>query len=525
MKKRIALVLLLLPLFLHFPAAVEDEWMNSLGKVSSIISVIESNYYQPVDSEKLIYASIRGALETLDPHSYFLDPENFARMREDFTGKFYGLGIQITKQEDRIVVLSTVEGTPAWRLGIQPGDVISRINGESTKPLSSFDAMQKLRGEKGTKVNVTIVREGLEKPLELTVIRGEIPLYSISYAFMLQGDVGYVFVRNFAETTDEELEQKLVSLRGQGMKSLILDLRYNTGGPLFQAVEVSDEFLPRGAKIVSIKGRNKAYDKEFFAIREGQYEKVPLVVLTNQGTASASEIVAGAVMDNDRGLIVGEDSWGKGLVQTVFPLGPNVAVALTTGKYYTPSGRSIQRDYSHIEDYLMNKSTPPVGEREVRYTLKGRKVLGQGGITPDYEVKGSVKPLTAELTFRGAFFSYGLKFASHLTPLSKKCIFPKEEKGPAEASSEKLLLSSDFVVTLEMVEDFKSYVQSLKIEFAPEKFNDAEGEIKREIMREVASAVFGAEEGMRAYRKADPVVLKALEVLSQAANFIESQKP
>jgi carboxyl-terminal processing protease len=478
-----------------------------------------------VDTEKLVYSSIRGTLETLDPHSYFLDPDNFARMREDFTGKFYGLGIQITKQEDRIVILSAVEGTPAWRLGLQPGDVISHINGESTKPLSSFDAMQKLRGEKGTKVNVTIVREGLDKPLELTVIREEIPLFSVPYAFILQDGIGYIFVRNWAETTTDELEEKLTALLGQGMKALFLDLRGNTGGPLYQAVAVSDEFLPKGAKIVSVSGRNKVYDKEFFAIRDNQYEELPLIILTNQGTASASEIVAGAVMDNDRGLIVGEDTWGKGLVQTVFPLAPNMALALTTGKYYTPSGRSIQRDYTHIEDYLMNKSTPPADKREISYTLKGRKVLGQGGITPDYEVKATLKPLTGELMFRGAFFSYGRKFAGHVTPLSKMYVFPKEEKLPANNPPNKIVVGSDFVVSQEVLEDFKAYLQSLKIEFDVQKFKEAEGEIKRQIEREVASAVWTVEEGMKVFMKTDPAVLKALEVLREAKKFVESQNP
>lgn len=486
-------------------------------------SLIEKNYVEDVKPEELVYSSIRGMLQTLDPHSYFLDPDNFVRMREEQTGKYYGLGIQIQKQEDRLVVISPIEGTPAWRLGVQAGDVISQINGESTKPMSSFDAMQKLRGPKGTKVSITIIREGLEQPLELTVVREEIPLHSVPYAFMLDEGIGYIFVRNFAETTTEEFEVKMAQLMKQGIKSLIFDLRGNSGGPFFQSLEISDEFLPKGALIVSIKGRNKDYDREFRAIRDNQYEKIPLVVLLDKGSFSASEIVGGAVMDNDRGLIVGEASWGKGLVQTIFPLAPNIAVALTTAKYFTPSGRSIQRDYSRLEDYLLSKETPEE-EREVRYTAKGRKVLGQGGINPDYEVKVSSKPLTFELMIKGTFFSYARKFFNHQTVLSKKFIFPQETQAADTSSSGKILVGRDFVVDSQVMEDFKAYLRASKIDFDPEKFKEAEGEIQRELERELYSSIFGIEEGIRAYRKKDPVVLKALEVLPEASKLIENNR-
>jgi carboxyl-terminal processing protease len=523
MKKSIALaglfIFILANFLVHSLARDEDIWDQSVEKFSGLLSLIEKNYYRDVDPEKLVFSSIRGMLETLDPHSYFLDPDSFSRMREEYTGKYYGLGIQIQKQEDNLVVIAPIEGTPASRLGIQPGDIISTINGESTKPLTSFEAMQKLRGPKGTKVTITIVREGLDKPLELTIEREEIPLRSVPYAFMINADVGYIFIRNFAETTTEEFEEKMKSLTAQGMKSLILDLRGNTGGPFFQSIELADEFLPKGDIIVSIKGRNKVYNREFRAQRDNQYENVPLIILINRGSASASEIVSGAIMDNDRGYLMGEDSWGKGLVQTVFPLGENLAVALTTAKYFTPSGRSIQRDYAHIEDYMLYKQAPE-DSREVKYTAKGRKVLGQGGIAPDYEVVSTPKLFTLELMNRGAFFGYAHKFFGHQTPLSKGYIFPNET-GRGNGGNG-ILMSQDFVVDAKVIDDFKDYLRLNKLAFDEQKFKEAEDEIKRQLEREIFSSVWGIEEGIRAFQKLDPVVLKALEVMPEAAKFVQN---
>lgn len=521
MARKTGLALVALLLVLSLPAHDQDPWTAALAKTSSILAILDNSYYQELEGEEWSYSAIRGMLETLDPHSYFLDPESFSRMREDYTGKFFGLGIQIQKQEDRIVVVGVVEGTPAWRLGLQVGDVISAIEGETTKPISSFDAMQKLRGERGTKVTITVVRDGLDKPFDLTVIREEIPLNSVPYAFILRDGVGYVFIRNFAERTDEELADKLDKLKGLGMRSLILDLRGNQGGPLVQAIAVADEFLPRGALVVSMRGRNKEYNNDFRAYLDNQHEKLPLIILINEGTASASEIVSGAVMDHDRGLIVGEDSWGKGLVQTVKALAPNMAVALTTAKYLTPSGRSIQRDYTNIDDYYLNKPAPDTS-REVRYTDKGRKVLGQGGITPDYKVEFNFKPLTGRLILSGAFFSYARKLVGHQTELSRKLILPgdKESGNPAPG---RIRIADAFTVDQAVIEDFKAYLRVLKVEYDEASFKEAEPEIRRELEREVYSAIWGIEEGIRIYRQSDPVVLKALEVMPEAGGFVDSR--
>jgi carboxyl-terminal processing protease len=520
MKKSIIPLIIAAVFLLQIPSHDEDLWSASLTKARTIAGVLETSYFKPLEEEELAIAAIKGTLDTLDPHSYFLDPSSFSRMREDYTGKYYGTGMQIQKQGEAIVVIAPIEGGPAHRLGILPGDIISHIDGESTVPLSSYDAMQKLRGtEKGSKVTVTFVREG-EKPFDLTIAREEIPLLSVPYSFLLDGGIGYVYIRNFGDETPRELEDALAKLTGAGMKSLILDLRLNTGGALAPSVDISDLFLPRGSLIVTMDGRNSSYDREFPAYLDDQYEKLPLVILIDQGTASASEIVSGAVMDHDRGLIVGEDSWGKGLVQTVFPLAPDMAVALTVAKYLTPSGRSIQRDYSHLDDYMMSKRAPE-DSREVRYTEHGRKVLGQGGITPDYAVDSLLKPFTGRLRLSGAFFTYARRLVQHQTDLGRKFIFPQDPKDAGAAVAGKIQIGTVFVVDDEVVADFRKFLSSRKTEFDEKAFIDAETEIRRELEREIAGAVWGVDEGVRVARMTDPIVRKAIEVMPEAARLLE----
>jgi len=521
MKKKIFFLLLLVAGLVSLGARDDEIWDRSLEKIAAMEAVINQNYFQPVDSEKMVQESIKGMLQTLDPHSYFLDPDNFSRMFEEQKGKYYGIGTQIQKQADRLVVIAPIEGGPSWRLGVQPGDIITHINGESTKPLSSQDAVDKLRGPKGTKVNITIAREKLEKSLEMTITREEIPLYSVPYAFLLQEGVGYIFIRNFAETTGEEFKKKLEALTQQGMKSLVLDLRNNPGGSLFPAIEVADEFLPKGALVVSVKGRNAIYDREYRASGSNQYEKLPVIVLINQGSASASEIVAGAVMDHDRGLLIGEDSWGKGMVQTLFPVASNMAVALTIAKYYTPSGRCLQRNYSRLDDYILDTKAVPESSRDIKYTDKGRKVLGEGGITPDYTVKFDYHIYTLELRMPGTFFAYARKFFSHETPLSKNFIFPQEAQVKGPLPPGKILIGKSFIADAAVLEDFKGYLQANKLNYDPKKFKEAEGEIRRELEREISSVIWNIEMGWRAYELADAVILKALQMMPEAAKFLE----
>jgi len=523
MKRKVFFFLTFALLLILLPARDEDIWSQPLQKVSAIKSIIEKNYFKSIDPEELTYSSIRGIIQTLDPHSYFLDPSHFSRLMEEQEGKYYGLGILIQKQGERLVVITPLEGGPAYRLGIQPGDVISQIDGESTKPLSSYDAMQKLRGPKGTKVTIIIEREELEKPLELTIEREEIPLYSVPYAFMLQDDIGYIYIRSFAQRTTQEFGEKMESLLKQGMKKLILDMRTNGGGAFFPSIEISDKFLPKGSLIVTIHGRNKAYNGEFRAERDGEYENMPLVILINRGSASAPEILSGAIRDNDRGLIVGMDSFGKGLVQTIHQIGPNLAIALTTAKYFTPSGMSIQRDYNNLDDWILRKEAPEE-KREVGYTARGRRVLGQGGISPDYKVETSFQSITVDLLLKGAFFSYARKFAAKNTPLSKEYIFPQEMQTAVRDSTKAKVIGKDFAADARLIEDFKDYLRQIKKSFDPAQFEEAKEEIKRELEKEIVSSIFGVEEGNKRYQQSDAVVRKAIEVMPEASALLKNIK-
>ncbi len=524
MKKRIILSVILFFSLVIPHAWEEDIWTQSLQKIDSIVSVIESGYFQEVDLETLAHSSINGMLQTLDPHSYFLDLKNLRTLQEEYKGKYFGLGIMIQKLGDDLVVITPIEGTPAYRLGILAGDVISHIEGVSTKPLSSYDAMQKLRGPKGTKVNISITREGLDEPLQFTIKREEIPLYSVPYAFILKDNIGYIYIRNFAETTADEFREKMELLKKEGMEKLILDMRWDGGGTFPGAIEISDELLPKGSLIVSIRGRKKYYNREFPALHDNQYEDIPLIILINQGTASAPEIVSGAIKDNDRGLIVGDDSFGKGLVQTLFPLSKDSAVALTTAKYYTPSGRSIQRDYSQVDDYLFSRELPEEEKREVRFTTGGRKVLGQGGITPDYKIQFSFKNLTYEVLRKGEVFAYAKKFIEKKTPVSTQYVLPDKQEGMGHEPISHTL-SKDFSVDSEILEDFKAYLKKRDIPFTEEDFEEAKDQLAREIEKEIFSFLWGIEGGLWVYRNSDPVVQKAVELLPEAESLLKNKKP
>jgi carboxyl-terminal processing protease len=472
----------------------QEDWTKCLRKLSDVYFIIHENYYKKIDSEKLIYATIEGLLNSLDPHSHFYDPQMFSYMREEQRGKFYGLGIQIQKQEDKLVVISPLEGTPAYRMGIQAGDIITHINGESTKEMSDLEAVFKLRGPKGTKVNITIHREGLKKPINLTITREEIPLYSIPYSFMLTKNIGYIFIRSFTQTTKEEFEKTMKDLLKKGMKKLILDLRYNSGGSLTEAVEIVDEFIPKGKLIVSIKGRKPYHMMEYFAKKNNQYENIPLVVLINKGSASASEIVAGALKDYKRAILIGQTTWGKGLVQTLYPVTYHTALALTTAQYFTPSGKVIQRDYSSLEEYFMHKASS-ISEKE----------FIKGGISPDIHIKSTLPSIVIKFLNKGLFFRYARKFVSKKTSYSKKHKILKLEQ----------LFDSNKILKKEVIKDFKSFLNNLKIKFDIKEFNNAINAIKREISREIVSAFKGQNEGMKIYRMGDPIVKKAIQVLNQ----------
>src|SRR6266581_4569084 len=399
------------------PATAHDgdsDVSQSLHQFTQVYDIVEQNYAEPVNPDKAIYnGAIPGMLHVLDPHSNFFDPKSYSLLREDQRGKYYGVGMTVGPRNNKVIVIAPFVGTPAYRAGIRPGDIIVAVDGKPTDNMSTGDVADLLKGPKGTTVHISIQREGAEKPLEFAVVRDEIPRYSVDLHFLVRPGIGYMHVAQFNETTEHEVAQALEQMGD--LKGLVLDLRQNPGGLLSEGVGVADKFLRKGAVIVSHHGRSSP-EKRYVASHGNGGKEYPLVVLVNKGTASAAEIVAGAIQDHDRGLIVGQITFGKGLVQTVYPLSENTGLALTTAKYYTPSGRLIQRDYSNVSlyDYYFNRDSaeaPNNSSREVKLTDSGRTVYGGGGITPDVPV-APVKSNHFQDTLlqHYAFFNYAKRY-------------------------------------------------------------------------------------------------------------------
>ena len=318
----------------------QGESYENLKIFTEVLSYVEANYVQEVESEKLIYGAIRGMLRSLDTHSSFMPPAVYREMQVETEGKFGGLGIEITIRDDILTVVSPIEGTPAFRAGIQAGDKIVTVNGEPTKDLSLIEAVKQLRGPVDTSVTIGIMREGFTEPKDFTLTRAIVQIKSVRWK-KLPGAIGYVKLRSFHKTSSDELEDALQDLEEQNITALVLDLRNNPGGLLEQAISVTDEFIKSGQLIVYTKGRLASQNMKGFSKRDTTHMTYPIVILVNGGSASASEIVAGALQDLNRATIVGTQTFGKGSVQTIIPLSDGSGLRLTTAKYYTPKGREI----------------------------------------------------------------------------------------------------------------------------------------------------------------------------------------
>src|SRR5213082_1906740 len=402
-----------------FGSPVQSEVSKRFKEYTDLLGAVTTWAPEETGSDKFVYSSIDGMLRTLDPHTSFLKPKEYADMQDRQKGSFYGLGILVTKRNDQVTVITPLEGTPAARLGIRAGDVISEVEGVSTDDLPLDDVVKRLKGPKGTTVHIKIVRVGMKEPIPLSIVRAAIPTNSISNVLMLKPGIGYIRIKDFTATTVRELDESVDKLKAQGMQKLVLDLRQNPGGLLDAAVGVADHFLDKGQMIVYTKGRTSDSAQDYTAPGKHQKIDTPLVVLVNHGSASASEIVAGAIQDHDRGLVIGETSWGKGLVQSVYTLQYGAGLALTTSKYYTPSGRNIQRDYSSFYDYYVadegdaNGTEVPLKDRKQFKTDTGRVVYGGGGITPDVFVKPAQLSRTTQiLEVRSAIFNYGVDYVA-----------------------------------------------------------------------------------------------------------------
>jgi carboxyl-terminal processing protease len=476
---------------------------DSLRTFSQIYDLVEQNYAEPVNPDKAIYnGAIPGMLRVLDPHSNFFDPKAYGLLREEQRGKYYGVGMQVGPRNNKVIVIAPFVGTPAYRVGIHPGDVIVAVDGKPTDNLSTSEVADMLKGPKGTQVRITILREGAPKPMEFAVIRDEIPRYSVDLHFMIRPGVGYLHVTGFQETTEHEVQAALDEFGD--LKGLILDLRQNPGGLLSEGVGVADKFLPKGAVIVSHHGRSSP-EKVYRASHGSAGKTYPIVVLVNRGTASAAEIVAGAIQDHDRGLIVGENTFGKGLVQTVYPLSENTGLALTTAKYYTPSGRLIQRDYSGISlyDYYYNHESEEAANpsREVKMTDSGRAVYGGGGITPDVKaVTPKSNHFQDTLLQHYAFFNFAKRYV-----LSKHVL-------------------KNFEVDDQVMMDFRRFLEEQKIAYTEVELSEVNDWVRASVKSEIFIDEFGQQEGLKVRAEADPQVQKALEMLPKAKELADNAR-
>jgi carboxyl-terminal processing protease len=480
----------------------DSDVRTSLKEFTQVYSIVEDNYAEPVDPDKAIYnGAIPGMLHVLDPHSNFFDPKAYALLKEDQSGKYYGVGMTVGPRNNKVIVIAPFVGTPAYRAGIHPGDVIIAVDGKSTDNMSTSDVADLLKGPKGTTVHITVLREGADKPLEFTVVRDEIPRYSVDLHFLIRPGIGYMHISGFNETTDAEVQNALDEMGD--LKGLILDLRQNPGGLLSEGVGVADKFLRKGQLIVSHHGRASS-EKRYVATHGNGGKEYPLVVLVNRGTASAAEIVAGAIQDHDRGLIAGETTFGKGLVQTVYPLSENTGLALTTAKYYTPSGRLIQRDYSNVSlyDYYFNRDSDENNAgREVKLTDSGRTVYGGGGITPDYKIatpKGN--HFQDDMLQHYAFFNFAKHYMVDHHP------------------------TKSFEVDDVIMQDFRKFLESQNIAYTEADLVQNEDWVKSNIKSEIFIDAFGQDEGLKVRAEADPEVVKALELLPQAKQLADNAR-
>ncbi|HEX3741804.1 MAG TPA: S41 family peptidase [Terriglobales bacterium] len=490
------------------PATAHDsdsDVNQSLKQFTEVYDIVEQNYAEPVNPDKAIYnGAIPGMLHVLDPHSNFFDPKSYSLLREDQRGKYYGVGMTVGPRNNKVIVIAPFAGTPAYRAGIHPGDIIAAVDGKPTDNMTTSDVADLLKGPKGTTVHITILREGAEKPLEFAVVRDEIPRYSVDLHFLVRPGIGYMHIAQFNETTDKEVQDALDSFSQSGeMKGLILDLRQNPGGLLNEGVGVADKFLHKGQLIVSHHGRSSP-ERRYTAMHGDGGRDYPIVVLVNRGTASAAEIVAGALQDHDRALVVGETTFGKGLVQTVYPLSNDTGLALTTAKYYTPSGRLIQRDYSNVSLYDYYFDRDGIGDttnKEVKLTDSGRTVYGGGGITPDVKID-PVKSNRFQDTLlqHYAFFN----FAKHYIVVHH--------------------VTKGFQVDDAVMQEFRKSLDADKVPYTEADLLQNDEWVKSNLKSEIFVDAFGQEEGLKVKAETDPEVLKGLELLPQARALVENAK-
>jgi carboxyl-terminal processing protease len=501
--------------------ATQDEVTQQYRVFTAALNAIDREYVEKVPSERLVYQSIDGLLHTLDPHSSFLEPRAYRQMRERQEGRYYGLGIRIVAIDGDITVESVFEGSPAYRKGLRRGDIISRVEGQDAKGWTTEQAVAKLKGPKGTTVNISLKRRGYEGLIDMEIERDEVNITTVRGAFMTDNaGTAYIKLAEFSETSDRELSAALEQLKTKGMRRLVLDLRDNPGGPLDQAIRVSNRFLPRGDLIVYTRGRIPNAEQDYRATEDSEYTNVPLVVLVNRRSASASEIVSGALQDHDRALVVGETTFGKALVQSVYKIANDAGLALTTGRYYTPSGRMIQRPWDgSFDEYLTydlreQTADKPRSSADLKYTDAGRKVYSGGGVEPDKFFAGPIEGFSPTrfgrlLYARQAFANFADQFTA------------EGDTRLSAANRNKKPIARGFVVSDEMMKDFRASLEAQKIKIDEEAFKQDEPFIRAMIRYDIDLALFGVEEARRNLIGKDPQAQFAFSQFGEAERLTQ----
>ncbi len=496
-------------------AASGDDVFDNVKKFNEALTLVQKNYVDDVNADKLTEAAIKGMLAQLDPHSTYISQDQLKRINEDFQGSFEGIGVEFDIVNDTITIVTPISGGPSEALGILAGDKIVKIDGVNSVGMTREDVPKKLRGPKGTKVTVSISRGGNPNLIDFEITRDKIPLYSVDASFMINNEIGYARVTRFSATTYDEFAKALADMKKQGMKKLVLDLRNNPGGYLDQAFKMASMFIERGKKIVYTKSRIPAFNDEYIS-EGGEYTNMPLIVLVNDGSASASEIVSGAIQDWDRGLIVGENTFGKGLVQRQYDLSDGSAMRVTTSRYYTPSGRLIQKPYEGGE-YKKMLTNPEEGDnlyhtndtkdtaRPEFKTMGGRTVYGGGGVTPDFVVAlDTLTDYSVQLRRVNIF----LEFANNYYDANKDNL--------KSGYSDFLKFRDNFQVTQNMLDDFKGLAASKNITFNDEQYNRDIDFITTSIKSIIARDIWGNNGSMAVWLATDKQFEKAMTLFPEA---------
>ncbi len=524
---------------------------KEIKKLNQTVYDIKNRYMEDVDTKELINSGIRGMLKNLDRFSVLMEKQSYDRLMESTHGKYEGLGMEIDSRDDYIIVVTPMEGTPAYKAGLRSGDQIREIDGKSTYKMTTSDAAKLMRGTAGTSVELTIQREGLAKPLDFEVERAVIELKSVNYYGVIDGtNIGYVRLSRFAEETSHELREAITELNSKNVDGLIFDLRSNGGGLLEQAVETAGLFIPEGKLVVYTRGKFAGSERRHYSNEAPLFPDKPLVVLVNEGTASASEIVSGALQDWDRAVIVGRPTYGKGLVQQIFPIGSDsdVALKLTTAKYYIPSGRCIQKpeiqqkdnadDVAVVdEEKSADADTMNISDKEIYYTNRGRVVYGGGGILPDVEMKNDMiyQPIEINLERKRLFFDFAVKYVAQHPDLKPGLDITDNilDDFKAYLKDEDFTYETDLEVSLDELkqvvdekkkaDEFASAMDAFQSIVEKEKeqdFNNSLDYIKKALKREITSKLAG-QRGVYedVILKSDEDVLKAEEILRNKAEY------